>query len=143
MDLFAVVKLKEPKRVTVGVRPLREGEEPILQATEGHLTVFGPVARENSPPAATLVVPVQSVPPTGEQSPVEEEAHVESSNSVEILEPVAEVQRGKRKEASSGGYGTGTSKRRRHLIADEESATPDDMSVSDAEKSLPKSPPLV
>ena len=72
-----------------------------------------------------------------------EEAHVESSNSVEILEPVAEAQGGKRKEASSGGYGAGTSKRRRHLIADEESATPDDMSVSGAEKNLSRSPPLV
>ena len=58
MDLFAVVKLKEPKRVTVGVRPLRDGEQPILEATAGHLTVFGAVAREDSPPAATLAVPV-------------------------------------------------------------------------------------
>ena len=143
MDLFAVVKLKEPKRVTVGVRPLREGEQPILQATEGHLTVFGPVAREDSPPAAVFVAPVQVVPPTEEQSPVEEETHVESSNSVEILEPVAEVRREKRKEASSGGYGAGTSKRRRHLIADEESAAPDDMSATSAEKNQVKFPPLV
>ena len=143
MDLFAVVKLKEPKRVTVGVRPLREGEQPILQATAGHLTVFGPVEREDSPPAAVLVAPVQVVPPTEEKSPVEEETHVESSNSVEILEPVAEVRREKRKEASSGGYGAGTSKRRRHLIADEESAAPDDMSATSAEKNQAKSPPLV
>ena len=142
MDLFAVVKLKEPKRVTVGVRPLREGEQPILQATEGHLTVFGPVEREDSPPAAVLVAPVQVVPPTEEKSPVEEETHVESSNSVEILEP-AEVRREKRKEASSGGYGAGTSKRRRHLIADEESAAPDEMSYTSAEKNQAKSPPLV
>jgi hypothetical protein len=99
MDLFTVVKLKEPKRVTVGVRPLRVGEEPILEATTGHLAAFGSVA------------PVQSVPPTGEQSPVVEEERADSSDSVEILEPVMVVQGEKRKEAPSGGYGAGTSKK--------------------------------
>ena len=129
--------------MTVGVRPLRDGEQPILEATDGHLTVFGPVNRPDSPPAAVFVPPVQSVPPTGEQSLVVEEAHSESSDSVEILEPAVETQGGKRKEASSGGYGAGTSKRRRYLIADEESSTPDDKSVSGAEKDLSRSPPLV
>ena len=142
MDLFAVVKLKEPKRVTVGVRPLREGEQPILQATAGHLTVFGPVEREDSPPAAVLVAPVQVVPPTEEKSPVEEETHVEASNSVEILEP-AEVRREKRKEASSGGYVVGTSKRRRRLIGEDESDAPDEMSATSAQKNQARSPPLV
>ena len=142
MDLFAVVKLKEPKRVTVGVRPLREGEQPILQATEGHLTVFGPAAPQDSPPAAVLVAPVQVVPPTEEKSPVEEETHVEASNSVEILEP-AEVRREKRKEASSGGYVVGTSKRRRRLIGEEESDAPDEMSATSAQKNQARSPPLV
>ena len=69
MDLFAFVKLKEPKRATVGVRPLREGEQPILEATDGHLTVFGTVS---SPPAAMLVPPVQSVAPSVEPAHVEE-----------------------------------------------------------------------
>ena len=55
MDLFAFVKLKEPKRVTVGVRPLREGEQPILEATTGHLTVFGAAS---DPSAAVLAPPV-------------------------------------------------------------------------------------
>ena len=91
MDLFAVVKLEKPKRVTVGVRPLRDGEEPILEATAGHLTVYGPVNRLDSPPADVFVPPVQSVPPTVEQSPVVEEAHSESSDSMEILEPVVGV----------------------------------------------------
>ena len=55
MDLFDFVKLKEPKRATVGVRPLREGEQPILEATSGHLTVFGTIS---SPSAPVLVPPV-------------------------------------------------------------------------------------
>ena len=129
--------------MTVGVRPLRDGEQPILEATDGHLTVFGLVNRPDSPPAAVFVPTVQSVPPTVEQSPVVEEAHSESSDSVEILEPAVETKGGKCKEASSSGYGAGTPKRRRHIITDEESSTPDDRSVSGAEKDLSKSPPLV
>ena len=102
--------------------------------------MFGTI---NSPPVAVLVPPVQSMPPTEEQSPVMEEAHSESSDSVEILEPAVETQGEKRKEASSGGYGVGPSKRRRHLIADEESSAVDDMSVSGAEKNLSRSSPFV
>lgn len=141
--MFAFVKLKEPKRATVGVRPLRDGEQPILEATDGHLTVFGPVNRPDSPPAAVYVPPVQSVPPTGEPSHAVEEEHADSSDSVEILEPAVETQGEKRKGESSGGYGAGTSKRRRYLIADEESSMPYDRSVSGSEKDLSRSPPLV
>ena len=35
MDLFSVVKLVKPTQVIVGVRPLREGETQILEATAG------------------------------------------------------------------------------------------------------------
>ena len=63
-----------------------------------------------------------------------EEAHTESSNSVEILEPVVIAQGVKRKEASSGGYGAGTSKRRRHLIVDEGSSAAEDVSATGADK---------
>lgn len=143
MDLFAVVKLEKPKRVTVGVRSVRDDEEPILEATAGHLTVLAPVGHVDSPPEVALVKPVQSVAPTGEGSPMLEEAHAESSNSVDILKPVVEAQGGKRKEASSGGYGAGTSKRRRHLIADEESSAADDVSASGAEKNVSRSSPFV
>ena len=76
-----MVKLEKPKQVTVGVRPLRDGEQPLLEATAGHITVLAQEGPEDSPPAAALVTPVQSVPPTGEQSPMIEEAHTESSNS--------------------------------------------------------------
>ena len=50
MDLFAVVKLDRPKQVTMGVRPLREGERPLLEATEGRLTVLPEVVQEDTPP---------------------------------------------------------------------------------------------
>ncbi|GJX53974.1 hypothetical protein Tco_0282343 [Tanacetum coccineum] len=35
MDLFSVVHLSKPKLVTEGVRPLRDGEEPLLESTVG------------------------------------------------------------------------------------------------------------
>ena len=53
-----MVKLEKPKQVTVGVRPLRDGEQPLLEATAGHLTVLAQEAPEDSPLAAALVTPV-------------------------------------------------------------------------------------
>ena len=127
MDLFAFVKLKEPKRATVGVRPLREGEQPILEATSGHLTVFGTVS---SPPAPVLVPPVQSVAPAEEDAHVEE-AHDTSSESVEILEVVARDLKCKGEAGSSG-----TTKRRRHVIADEGSSAEDEVAADSAGKDV-------
>ncbi|GJU98746.1 hypothetical protein Tco_1328017 [Tanacetum coccineum] len=37
MDLFSVVHLSKPKLVTEGVRPLRDGEEPLLESTKTQL----------------------------------------------------------------------------------------------------------
>ena len=71
-----------------------------------------------------------------------EEAHTESSNSVEILKTEVIIQGVKRKGAS-GGYGAGTSKRRRHLIADEESSAAEDMSATGADKDVFRSSPFV
>ena len=142
MDLFAVVKLEKPKQVTVGVHPLREGEEPVLEATAGRITVLAQEGPEDSPPAAALVTPVQSVPPSGEQSPVVEESHTESSNNVEILEPEGIAQGVKRKGAS-GSYGADTYKRRCHLIADEESSAAEDVSATGADQDISKSFPFM
>ena len=49
MDLFSVVRLASPKQVTVGVRPLREGEAPILEATAGRTMEFVQEEPENAP----------------------------------------------------------------------------------------------
>lgn len=129
MDLFAVVKLDKPKEVTIGVRPLREGEPPLLEATAGRLTVLPATVPEDTPPL--VVVPVQSVAPEVVVAPTveavpevaREEAHSGSSDSIQILKPEEVLreevaQNLKRK----GGAGTsGTSKRRRHVIKDAES----------------------
>lgn len=137
MDLFVVVKLEKPKQVTVGVRPLRENEQPLLDATVGHLTVLGTAGHEDSPPL--LVTPVQSVAPTMEPAHVEE-LHTESSDNVEVLKPEVVAQNLKRKGEVGG---SGTSKRRRHQIADEESSAEDDPSTSGAEKETAKDSPLL
>ena len=142
MDLFAVVKLEKPKQVTVGVRPLREGETPVMEVITGRTTELAQEGPEDSPPAAALVTPVQSVPPSREQSPVAEESHTESSNSVQILEPEG-ISQGVKHKGASGGYGASTSKRRRHLIADEEPFEEEDASATGASKDTLKSPPLM
>ena len=85
---------------------------------------------------------MQSVPQSREQSPTVAESHTNSSNSVQILKPV-ETSQGVKRKGVSGGYGDGTSKRRRHLIADEESSAEEDASATGADKDIPKSPPFM
>jgi hypothetical protein len=123
--------------VTVGVRPLREGEQPLLDATAGHLTVLGPAGHEDSPPL--LVTPVQSVALTVESAHVEK-LQAESSDSVEVVEPQVVAQNLKRKGNDDA---PSTSKRRRHLIADEESSAEDDTSATGVEKETAKASPLL
>ena len=53
MDLYDVVRLKKPMQVTVGVRPLREGEVPVLEASAGRLLEL---AREESSDASQPIV---------------------------------------------------------------------------------------
>ena len=68
MDLFAVVKLEAPRRVTVGVRPLRGGETPILQATAGRVVDLVVPEPEGSP-AAVAAPPLQQVAPNVQPTP--------------------------------------------------------------------------
>ena len=55
MDLFSVMKLEAPQRVTVGVRPLRSGETLILQATAGRVVDLVIPETDSSPVAAPPV----------------------------------------------------------------------------------------
>ena len=134
MDLFAVVKLERPKQVTIGLRPLREGEQPLLEATEGRLTVIPEVVHEGTPPLQ--VTPVQSVAP--------EETHSGSSDSIQILNPEEVLkeefaQNVKRK----GDVGcSGTRKRRRHVVGDAESNA-EETSTSGVGKKAAETSPLL
>ena len=141
--MFAVVKLEKPKQVTVGVRPRRENEQPLLEATAGHLAVLGPVVHEGSPPL--LVTPVQSVAPDVETTH-EEEAHAESSDSVEILkvEEVLkpdEVARDLKRKGEAGGGST--SKRRRYLVGDADLSTEEETSAPGADKEVAQASPFM
>lgn len=123
------------------VRPLREGEQPILEATAGRLLEL---AQEEFSEGAQPVVnatPVQTVPAQVVAEP--EPMRTESSDSVRILKVDTnsedEHQGAKRKAADD--HGEGTSKRRRHTIVVDES-TDEEASLSvaaqeNAETSLP------
>ena len=129
MDLFAVVKLDKPRQVTIGVRPLKDGETPLLDATAGHLTTLPVATPESTPPL--VVEPVQTVAPEVVVEPTErvvpalEVAHEEaqSSDSIQILKPEEvlreEVAQSSKRKAQAGG--SEKRKRRRHVIGDAES----------------------
>ena len=141
MDLFSVVRLTKPTQVTVGVRPLREGEVPILEATAGRLLEL---AREESSDASQPIVnatPVQTVPAQGVVAP--ELVRAESSTSVGIFkvdtDSEEERQGAKRKAADDGGEGT--SKRRRHTIIVDESTEEETSSSVAAQENAGTSPP--
>ena len=105
--------------------------------------MLGPVVPEGSPPLQ--VTPVQSVAPTVETAH-EEEAHAESSDSVEILraeevlKPDEVAWELKRKGEASG---SGTSKRRRYLVEDVESSAGEETSTPDADKEVAEVSPFM
>ena len=86
MDLFRVVRLEKPKQVIVGVRPLRDGEEPILQATAGRTMAIAQGEPEGTdetveiPVGVTMATPLRSFPGPDAQIPVEF-VHIDSSGS--------------------------------------------------------------
>ena len=68
MDLFSVVNLETPRSVIVGVRPLREGETPILKTTAGRVVDLVVPEAEDFP-AVFMAAPIQTVAPTVQQEP--------------------------------------------------------------------------
>ena len=83
MDLFAVVKLAKPTQVIVGVRPLREGEQPILEAIAGHLLELAQIESSGGTPPVVNTTPVQTVPAQGVAVP--EPVRADVSDSVGIF----------------------------------------------------------
>nr|GEV32713.1 hypothetical protein [Tanacetum cinerariifolium] len=61
MDLFSVVHLSKPKLVTKGVRPLRDGEEPLLEATTGRTIELVLEQSEDENTAVLEPTPLRSV----------------------------------------------------------------------------------
>ena len=122
MDLFAVVKLAMRTQVTVGVRRLKEGELPILEATAGRLLEFVQEEPSDASQAVVHATPVQTVPTQAVVVP--EVARAESSASAGILkvDTDSEEERQGVKRKAVVDDGEGTSKRRRRFISVDESS---------------------
>ena len=143
MDLFSVVKLAKPTQVTVGVRPLREGETPILEATAGRTMEYAQEEQANAAQPLLEATPVRSVPSQEVQSP--ESSRAEFAEGVGILKADSdpeEASQGVKRKKVSGDGGVGTSKRRRHIItvdvSSDEDVSPSDVARDTAETSSPK-----
>ncbi|GJT43587.1 hypothetical protein Tco_0952302 [Tanacetum coccineum] len=111
MDLFSVVHLSKPKLVTEGVRPLRDGEEPLLESTAGRtmeLVLEQPEAESTDVLAPT---PLRSVPGAIVEPPRPDAASVGSSEDADV----AEVDSGLKRKRATGDDGAGPSKRVRHV----------------------------
>ena len=65
MDLFSVVRIDAPQRLIVGVRPRRDGEVPLLEATAGRVVRLDVPESSESEPAINAQ-PVQQVQPAAE-----------------------------------------------------------------------------
>lgn len=89
------MKLAKPTLVTVRVRPFRDGETPILEATAGHTMEYAQEEPANVSPPLFEATPVRSVPSQRVSSP--ELSRTDSSEGMGILKADSEQE-----EASQG-----------------------------------------
>ena len=142
MDLFGVVHLNRPRDVTIGTRPLREDEEPVLQSTAGRTVDMVLDEPENNPPPAVFATPLQSMPSASAQPSEAEVISSDSSSEEGVIKMVSDTEEettGLKRKRPAGGDGAGTSKRRRHVLfgSSEEEI---DEAVSAGEKDATESP---
>ncbi|GJT02712.1 hypothetical protein Tco_0823881 [Tanacetum coccineum] len=118
MDLFSVVHLSKPKLVTEGVRPLRDGEEPLLESTAGRtmeLVLEQPEVESTDVLAPT---PLRSVPGATVEPPRLDATSVGSSEDADVAgaeSEAGEVDSGLKRKRATSDDGAGTSKRARHV----------------------------
>ncbi|GJZ61341.1 hypothetical protein Tco_0617478 [Tanacetum coccineum] len=118
MDLFSVVHLSKPKLVTEGVRPLRDGEEPLLESTAGRtmeLVLEQPEVESTDVLAPT---PLRSVPGATVEPPRLDATSVGSSEDADVAgaeSEAGEVDSGLKRKRATSDDGAGTSKRVRHV----------------------------
>ena len=127
MDLFSVVHLNKPKLVTEGVRPLREGEEPLMEATAGRTMEL--VLAADQPEDVNTVVeeptPLRSVPGANVDPPELDLTSADLSQAADITKvegEMEEVNSGMKRKRSTRGDGAGSSKNVCHVILDESSS---------------------
>ncbi|GJU19254.1 hypothetical protein Tco_1152596 [Tanacetum coccineum] len=111
MDLFSVVHLSKPKLVTEGVRPLRDGEEPLLESTAGRTMELVLEQPEFDSTDVLAPTPLRSVPGAAVEPPRPDATSVGSSEDADA----AEVDSGLKRKRATGDVGAGPSKRVRHF----------------------------
>ncbi|GKG42877.1 hypothetical protein Tco_0479561, partial [Tanacetum coccineum] len=114
MDLFSVVHLSNPKLVTQGVRPLREGEEPMLESTAGCTMELVLEQPEDDSTGVLAPTPLRSIPGATGEPPVLDVTSVGSFEDADVIGAESETRevdsRLKRKRVTNED-GAGTSKR--------------------------------
>ncbi|GJV33809.1 hypothetical protein Tco_1394209 [Tanacetum coccineum] len=111
MDLFSVVHLSKPKQVIEGVRPLRDGEEPLLESTAGRTMELVLEQPEIESTDVLAPTPLRSVPSITVEPPMPDATSIGSSEDADV----AEVDSGLKRKRATGDDGAGPSKRVRHL----------------------------
>ncbi|GJR31323.1 hypothetical protein Tco_1107555 [Tanacetum coccineum] len=119
MDLFSVVHLSKPKLVTEGVRPLRDGEEPLLESTAGRTMELVLEQPEVEGTDVLAPIPLRSVPGATAEPPRPDATSVGASEDADVAgaeSEAEEVDSGLKRKRGTSDDGAGTSKRVRYVI---------------------------
>ncbi|GJX54784.1 hypothetical protein Tco_0283153 [Tanacetum coccineum] len=93
MDLFSVVHFSKPKLVTVGVRPLRDGEEPLLESTAGRTIELVLEQSEVESTEVLAPIPLRSVPGATEEPARLDTTSVGSSKDADVAGAESELEK--------------------------------------------------
>ncbi|GKC23317.1 hypothetical protein Tco_1025467 [Tanacetum coccineum] len=118
MDLFSVVHLSKPKLVTEGVRPLRDGEEPLLESTAGRTMELVLEQPEVEGTDVLAPIPLRSVPGATAEPPRPDATSVGSSEDADVAgaeSKAEEFDSGLKRKRATSDDGAGTSKRVRYV----------------------------
>nr|GFA26789.1 transposase (putative), gypsy type [Tanacetum cinerariifolium] len=147
MDLFSVVHLSKPKLVTKGVRPLRDVEEPLLEATSGRTIELVLEQPEDEDTAVLEPTPLRSVP-NANVDPLERNVtctdYSEAAGITRAESETEEVNSGLKHKRATGGDGAGSSKRVHHVILGDSASTEGeamDASPTTLAKDVTETPP--
>ncbi|GKF33263.1 hypothetical protein Tco_0106463 [Tanacetum coccineum] len=92
MDLFSVVHLSKPKLVAEGVRPLRDGEEPLLESTAGRTMELVLEHPEVEGTDVLAPIPLRSVPGATAEPPRPDATSVGSSEDADVAGAESEAE---------------------------------------------------
>ncbi|GJV30589.1 hypothetical protein Tco_1387037 [Tanacetum coccineum] len=106
MDLFSVVHLSKPKLVTEGVRPLRDGEEPLLESTTGRTMKLVLEQLEVDSTDVLAPTPLHSVPGATAEPPRLDATSVGSSEDADVAGA----------ESEAGEVDSGLKRKERHQL---------------------------